>query len=27
MADVAWLALAGATPLIILMIYGLYINR
>jgi len=27
MADVAWLALAGATPLVIMMIYGLYINR
>jgi len=27
MSDVVIAALAGATPLIILMIYGLYINR
>jgi len=27
MDDVVWVALAGALPLIILMIIGLYINR
>jgi len=27
MDDVVWVALAGAFPLVVLMIYGLYINR